>query len=40
VATAVGQWIDELSTLPFDSGRIAKLATVIRSRQQKMLRGY
>lgn len=40
VATAVDRWIDDLDALPFDAGRISKLAKVIRSRQQKLLRGY
>ena len=40
VATAVDRWIDDLDALPFDPGRIAKLAKVVRSRQQKLLRGY
>lgn len=40
VATAVDRWIDDLGALPFDQGRITKLAKVIRSRQQKLLRGY
>ena len=40
VAGAVDLWVDDLDTLPFDRGRIAKLARVVRSRQQKLLRGY
>lgn len=40
VAGAVDRWIDELDSLPFDAGRITKLRKVVRSRQQKLLRGY
>ncbi len=40
VATAVDRWIDDLDTLPFDQGRIVKLAKVVRSRQHKLSRGY
>jgi serine/threonine-protein kinase HipA len=40
VATAVDRWVDGLDRLPFDPGRITKLAKVVRSRQQKLLRGY
>ena len=40
VATAVDAWIGDLEALPFDRGRITKLTKVVRSRQQKLLRGY
>ena len=40
IATAVDLWVDDLDQLPFDTGRLTKLSKVVRSRQQKLLRGY
>jgi len=40
VARAVDDWIDGISSLPFDPGRLHKLKKVIARRQQMLVRGY